>query len=224
MTDTLHPGMPSAGLDWRYHTSPDGWTGRACYSPDETYRYLVSYQWQPGNPATITWLMLNPSTATHARFDPTLRRCRDYATRWGYGGMHVLNLWAYRATDPRQLSRTPDPVGPDNDHLIDRHLDTARRTTPGTHLIVCGWGGTSVRGPRRPDRPRQVYDRLTADGHLLHCLKVTTTGQPSHPLYLPKDYEPMPALRPPSHGEQLDARHMAGIRLAAEHHNQAWVR
>jgi hypothetical protein len=42
----------------------------------------------------------------------------------------MLNLFAYRATDPRVLRTVADPVGPDN----DRHLlEVCRRAA----LVVC---------------------------------------------------------------------------------------
>src|ERR1019366_6557448 len=62
---------------------------------------------------------LNPSTADETEDDPTIRRCTDYAQRWGYSGLCMTNLFAYRATLPQDMRGAPDPVGEGNDdHLI----------------------------------------------------------------------------------------------------------
>jgi hypothetical protein len=61
---------------------------------------------------------LNPSTADHRKLDPTLRRVRNFAQKWGLGGFVMLNLFAYRATEPRDMKRAEDPVGPKNDRYI----------------------------------------------------------------------------------------------------------
>jgi len=125
----------------------------------------------------MVMVLLNPSTADAHCDDPTLRRCRAFARSWGYAEMRLLNLYAYRATDPRELWRTPDPVGPDN----DRHLATAG----ANGLVVAAWGALA-----RPDRVRQV---LALPGfHRLAALGVTKTGSPRHPLYLPADTRPEP--------------------------------
>lgn len=79
-----------------------------------TYRYWLCREWSPGLDSLV-WLMLNPSTADATQDDPTIRRCMGFARRWGYGGITVVNLYAYRATNPRDLLTAADPVGPEND-------------------------------------------------------------------------------------------------------------
>lgn len=51
--------------------------------------------------------MLNPSTADAEIDDPTITRCIGFAKSWGFGGLMVGNLWAYRATDPKELKKIP---------------------------------------------------------------------------------------------------------------------
>jgi hypothetical protein len=114
-----------------------------------------------------------PSTADETADDPTIRRCIGFAKRWGYGGLVMLNLFAFRATDPRDMRAAADPIGPDNDwHLT--HSPAA--------LIVAAWGA----GGTFMDRDRAVRailgDRLMALGHTNH-------GQPRHPLYVRGDTE-----------------------------------
>ena len=70
---------------------------RAVFS--DCYRYLLSWE----KKHQIIFIGLNPSTADERIDDPTIRRCRGFAESWGYGKMYMLNLFAYRSTDPNPL-------------------------------------------------------------------------------------------------------------------------
>lgn len=120
------------------------------------------------------FIMLNPSTADAAHDDPTIRRCKGFASLWGCSGIVVANLYALRATDPRELWKHASPVGPEN----DAHL---QRLVAGAGLVVCAWGAHA-----RPDRVDVVRQILAAAGRRAMCLGVTkNTGAPRHPLYVP---------------------------------------
>ena len=124
--------------------------------------------------------MLNPSTADESKLDPTCTRCANFARAWGYGGMIVTNLFAWRATDPEEMKRQPDPVGPDNDlHIVD----VAREA----RIVVCAWGNHGE-FKRRVDHVLQLLRGIPVP---LHALRVNGTGQPAHPLYLPGNLEPV---------------------------------
>lgn len=125
------------------------------------------------------FVMLNPSTAGAEKNDPTVARCCVHAASWGYAELDVVNIFALRSTDPRVLKRCDDPVGPGNDRWI---LETCH----GAELVVCAWG---VHGVYR-DRGRRVLDILRGDGVVPHALRLTSSGHPSHPLYLPNGLKP----------------------------------
>ena len=101
----------------------------------------------------------------------------DYATRWGFGGVVTANLFAWRATDPRELKRVADPVGPCNDRWLIR-------LTHAAPMVVAAWGN----GGGYLDRADSVRRRI----HDLLCLRITARGQPAHPLYLPRHLTPCP--------------------------------
>lgn len=148
------------------------------------YRYRLTRQWANG--PTATFIMLNPSTADALTDDPTIRRCLAYARAWDCGSLTVVNLYAWRATDPRQLWTVEDPVGPDNDsHLVEAAQAAGRTGAP----LVAAWGANA-----KTDRIAQVLS-LTGMGALT-ALDVTTTGQPKHPLYLRADLTPKPWRQP----------------------------
>uniref|UniRef100_UPI003F499D90 DUF1643 domain-containing protein n=1 Tax=Nonomuraea sp. CA-251285 TaxID=3240002 RepID=UPI003F499D90 len=101
---------------------------------------------------------------------------------WSCGGIRVVNLYAWRATDPAELRTVADPVGPDNDwHLTE----AARAAARGRELIVAGWGASAD-----PARVEQVL-ALPAMGSLT-ALATTKDGSPGHPLYLRQDLVPVP--------------------------------
>lgn len=150
---------------------------------DGPYRYDLWRTWNPvEQPSICAWVMLNPSTADASEDDPTIRRCVAYSKAWGYDGLVVRNLFALRATDPRELLTAADPVGPENDlWLSERLADVAR--------VVVAWG--TGRYPRLGgERWRHVADLLAP--HRPVCLRPAKDGQPVHPLYQRADLTPVP--------------------------------
>lgn len=120
---------------------------------------------------------LNPSTADAKRNDPTIRRCIGFAHAWGFGGVWVLNLFAFRATYPHDLKAADDPVGPRNDWWLRR---IARRC----ERVVACWGNDGGFMGRSGQVGAMLRDRL-------EIIRMNGTGEPAHPLYLPKGLEPV---------------------------------
>jgi hypothetical protein len=124
-------------------------------------------------------ILLNPSTATENKLDPTLRRVKGFAERDGYGGMLVANLFALRSTDRSALIRHVSPIGLHNDEAID--LVALNRLVG---RVVVGWG---VPHKKWIPRALDVERRLLEYGVHLWCFgEQTAGGWPRHPLYLPK--------------------------------------
>lgn len=140
-------------------------------SPDYRYRYTLWRRWN-SRLVDLVVIGLNPSTADATLDDPTIRRCIGFAKRERCGGLFMLNLFALRATDPRAMRASADPVGPDNDEAI-------RRFTAGQHVVVAAWG---AHGGHR-GRDAQVRAMVPN----LKCFGVTKDGHPKHPLYLKAD-------------------------------------
>lgn len=143
----------------------------ATWSRCRRYRYALTRWWDDG--PWIGWIMLNPSTADDRKDDPTVRRCMSFSRRWGYGGCHIRNLFAFRSTSPTKLLEHPEPIGARNDRSILELVDRCS-------VIVAAWG---VHGAFR-DRGREVARRLAKRGVQLYCLGQTRLGLPRHPLYL----------------------------------------
>ncbi|MDX1418627.1 MAG: DUF1643 domain-containing protein [Rubricoccaceae bacterium] len=164
------PGpLPSPDTDAprRFGSAGDP-AGGAEFSRCGRYRYLLTRTWDPAR-ERVVFIGLNPSTADATRDDPTIRRIVGFARRWGAGGVDVLNLFAYRATDPRAMKAAADPVGPENDRYLAAYAGCAAVT-------VAAWG---VHGAHR-GRAEAVAAWLGD----LRCLGTTRAGHPRHPLYL----------------------------------------
>lgn len=159
----------------------------ATFSQDRRFRWTLWRTWESGlfpapRQSTALWVMLNPSTADEHVLDPTIRRCEDFSRRWGYSGLVVCNLFAYRSTDPNALrfvsKKGHDIVGSEwNDlNIANQALQAA--------VVITAWGNDG----RLNDRDQVVMAvlREAASGRLFH-LGLNSDGTPKHPLYLPKE-------------------------------------
>lgn len=153
-----------------------GMNAVALFSRCERYRYVLCREWDP-KARHMIFLMLNPSTATHEILDPTVRGCLQRAIAWGYGGLTVLNLFAFRSTDPKGLLSIEDPIGPENDDVIRAG---ARRLKLASGTLICGWGSNKAIGPRASG----VLGILRQEGVTPHALAINKNGSPKHPLYV----------------------------------------
>lgn len=148
----------------------------AVISPDGKYRYKLERYWAPGH-VPVIWIMLNPSTANQVEDDATIRRCISFAKRWGFGGIEVYNLFAFRSRNPIRMRRAHDPIGPDN----DRWLKAAARSG---RTVIVAWGrcGTSLQSRREAG----VIELLARYMNMRpFALGLTKQGSPRHPLYVP---------------------------------------
>lgn len=148
---------------------------------DETgsYRYSLWREWDAYTPK-VGFVMLNPSRADAFVDDPTIRRCIGFAHSWGFGGLEVVNLFAYRTTYPHELSCAVDPVGIENDLYLESLGDRVEQ-------IVLAWGN----GGSLWNRDRTVLS-LLSNQSAIYCLGLTKVGQPKHPLYMRNDETPVP--------------------------------
>lgn len=149
----------------------------AISSDDGKYRYWLHRTWIFGR-GFVVFVMLNPSTADGLQNDPTVRRCIGFAQREGAHGVGIVNLFAARSTEPDELLKMDDPVGPDNDkHLLN--------VSKFARYVICGWGAHEI----AKSRGRIVARMLRAQGVRTMCLGKTKHGFPQHPLYIASDKE-----------------------------------
>lgn len=146
----------------------------AVFSKCKQYRYDLWRLWEKEK-GIITFIMLNPSTADEKKNDPTVERCQRFAKLWNFGGMYVCNIFAYRTPYPKILLKFERPIGPRNNSMILKRSKEALK-------VVCAWGNHGM----HLDRGNKLLKILKKEGIKPHTFGLTQTGQPRHPLYLPK--------------------------------------
>ncbi|MGT2908259.1 DUF1643 domain-containing protein [Streptococcus dentiloxodontae] len=119
----------------------------------------------------MLFIGLNPSTADETVDGPTIRRCISFGKSWGYGGLYMTNLFAYRSTDPINLWAVDDPIGDDNDYYILNYAEIS------DEIVAC-WGNSGF----YQHRSKEISNLLEE----IYCFGQNKSGEPEHPLYLKK--------------------------------------
>lgn len=96
------------------------------------YRYLLRRTWDHGQPRALL-IMLNPSTADAKVDDATIRSCVRLLSGQGFGSMEVVNVYAYRATNPAVLAKQSDPFGERNQAIVEAAIHRC-------DVVICAWG------------------------------------------------------------------------------------
>ncbi len=159
---------------------PTGDGSSAEFSACTRYRYALRRVWDPSL-ACCGWVMLNPSTADAREDDPTIRKCVGFAHRWGFGSIFVANLYAYRATNPREPRGVVHPegavrwLGPYNSICEN---DTWLGEAAKCDRLVFAWGAHATKD-RADHVAAFIAERRTG---AVECLGFTKGGMPLHPL------------------------------------------
>lgn len=151
---------------------PDPTLRAATFSECRRYRYDLTREWGAG--PTLNVIGTNPSSADAEIDDPTVRVTMTRAKRLGYGRLVFTNVFAWRATDPNELRRVADPIGPENDEFILRWAREA-------DTVLCAWGQAATMRLRSM-KVRRMLAALEVD---LFALRTSANGEPWHVLYLP---------------------------------------
>ena len=162
----------------RTHIKDDA-PSTATYSDCERYRYALTRTWDAGG-KRVLFVMLNPSKATEVQNDPTVERCERRARALGFGAFQVTNIFAWRDTDPFQMRKSKDPIGPDNDAAILAGVAWADQ-------VIDAWGTHGAHMNRGP----QMTTLLQGTGKPLYTLGLSKHGHPKHPLYISYSQQPI---------------------------------
>ena len=159
---------------------------RAVFSPCRQYRYELWRHLENGKSGTIAFIGLNPSTADETTDDRTVAKCWRWADKWGYGHFCMLNLFAWRDTDPKGMFLALSPVSQKNFPLLN-DLAISQVCEVASAVVAC-WG---VHGAHL-GRDAAVLEFVIRPrfSHKLFHLGLTKHGHPRHPLYLKNDTKP----------------------------------
>lgn len=134
-------------------------TTEAIYSDDGTKRYLLQKIWDESKP-TLSIIMLAPSAAAGIELDSTTLLVLNNASRLGYGGVDVLNLFATLNDFGLKAAEDEDA---DNLHAIVQSAEKA-----GTLVYAAGTG--KAKNKAFQQRQKQVLNALRPHASKLHCL------------------------------------------------------
>ena len=149
--------------------------GTATLDESQRYRYRLTRSWATDAPRSchVAFVMLNPSEANAEQDDPTIRACSQFAQRWGYNQLTVVNLFAYRTPQPSVLKKVANPIGLENDRYLIEAAELADK-------VILAWGNWG----NLLNRDQSVVTLLQHYQSKLYCLRRNHSGQPRHPLYV----------------------------------------
>lgn len=136
------------------------------------YRYLLRRTWDHKKPRALL-IMLNPSTADANADDATIRSCVRLLRGLGYGSMEVVNVFGYRATNPDELAKQIDPIGPNNHRSIEAAILRC-------DVAICAWGAY----PPASQYATEPLNIVRSHRPVVYCFGKTKAGAPKHPLYI----------------------------------------
>lgn len=118
---------------------------------------------------------LNPSTANETTDDPTIRRVKKMAQNWGFGGVYMMNLFAFVTPYPHELLKCSDPIGSNDVWLPD--------IAGICDEIIFAWGNFK----EAQERAKKVIEMFPQAKALI----INKDGSPRHPLYVPGNVVPV---------------------------------
>lgn len=145
----------------------------AKFSDDRKYRYVLYRIWDKSKPF-VMFIGLNPSTANETSDDPTIRRVKRFAKDWGFGGVYMMNLFAYVTAYPEELKKCSDPIG-DNDLWLAIIAGKCSE-------VVFAWGDFK----EAHERSKQAVEMFPN----AKALQINKNGTPKHPLYVSAAIKP----------------------------------
>lgn len=145
-------------------------SGGEMISEDQIYRYKIWKHWDPSRPPIIMIVLNDDSN------DLVIDRCEKFAKHGLAGSVIILNVFAFRCNDKRDLllaNKSKEErkriIGPENDVVM---YDTFMENPMSN--IVCAWGTFgSITG-----RDKAICYLIKECGRTPKCIQVTKEGHP----------------------------------------------
>jgi len=145
--------------------TPDEHSG-AIFSECRQYRYVLWRIWDEQKPMLML-IGLNPSKASDVDNDNTICKVCKVGRFNNYGGIYMLNLFAWITQYPQDLKRVADPSGHNGDYLN-------MYASKSKDVVFC-WGNFKV----AVEKAKQV----TSMFNNALCFHHNRNGSPKHPLF-----------------------------------------
>ena len=155
----------------------------ADFSSDRQYRYSLWRIWDSTLPM-VMFIGLNPSTANENENDPTIKSVCRIAKHNGYGGVYMMNCWAYISTDPSKLKYHRF-----NELICDWNNNMLTVIKSKCQDVVFAWGNFAI--VSETGRDKELIE-MFPNAKALHLNK---NGSPKHPLYCKSDSQLIPFRR-----------------------------
>lgn len=180
----LPDGVVADEPDWGVNLYPNG---------ERADRYRLRWYLPLFAGASVAFIGLNPSAASHLVADATLIRCWGFARAWGSADLTMLNLFSARGTEPRCLldySGTSDNV--------ERVASAAQQVQAAGGTVVAAWGAlpSGRLGRVVAARVDVICDTLADYRVRLFTLGLAADGMPRHPLMMERNVVLKPWTRP----------------------------
>lgn len=147
-------------------------TSTAIFSDNKEYRYRLTRTWDANKNKGVL-LMLNPSKATELFTDKTLMNVTNFLINADYGGIEVINLFAYMTPYTKFLMDRKMKYERFNDKYILEVVSCVKNS-----LIIIGWGSDSR---KYITRKKQVERMLYPYADKLKCFQDDRKRKPRHP-------------------------------------------
>ena len=153
----------------------------AFFSPCGKFRWKLT-RLISKSPKELIFVGLNPSKADAITNDLTLIRLISFCTLWGYGSLTVINLFGKITKDPRQLLSNEDPIGSQNDSVLNKNIYYWSKAQMCDLWI--GWGTKGIIMNRNKKVLSQIKKSCSKKPLIIG---LTKAGHPRHPLYTSKE-------------------------------------
>ena len=160
------------------------------FSKCGSYRWILKRELSYGS-KSVVFIGLNPSIASTSNNDRTIIKIVNFCSRWNYKNIYIINLFALISTSPKNLSKSKDPIGENNDLITLKLLQFWKGN------IYCDlwlwWGDKG----QLNGRDREVLAFIENISSLksnknnysarILSLGLSQKGNPRHPLYMPNE-------------------------------------
>lgn len=151
----------------------------AVMADNNLYRYRLTRIWDKDK-EVVGVIMLNPSKATSLKTDNTIMNLINYLIEKDYGGVDIVNMYAYMCRDPKNLKFRDQSYESLNDDYI-------AQVAYKRNIFIIAW-----RHKENIRRKREIETLLLPYTSKLRCFEDSNGKSPRHPLHISDKWKVIP--------------------------------